>query len=177
MGAVRSHDFNQFWDSLAHELGVEVPRSAAERANRDESYRDLLLAARSSPGCLLSLFTVARNGQEDEEEVRRPSSVDVVGNAFGAIVRWGLSGFKTVNEAVATRRWESCQTCPNLVNPPDIMIYHLGRRIVASDSEQRVCRLCGCFAKTKTTLTTETCPDASPENPGMSRWGEPLPSV
>ena len=41
--------------------------------------------------------------------------------------------------------------------------------------DPRICGACGCTAARKARLASESCPMRDPANPGLTRWGEPIP--
>jgi hypothetical protein len=73
-------------------------------------------------------------------------------------------------------RWGTCQVCPYLVAAPQNFIYYIGRKLIRSKdhNDDRVCEICGCFARAKTHIPTESCPAPDPMKPEFSRWGEVL---
>ncbi len=160
---------------LSAALGIDLPRSAAELALKDPSFRQHLLISKSNPTWVGQLIALAESKVQTAQKIVPGIPTKELGlNAVSAMAKWALSGFETVDEDTFRRRWSSCQECSYLVTPPEKLIYHLGRRVVTGGGDQRVCELCGCFAEKKARLATEHCPSESPKNKGQNRWGEKI---
>jgi hypothetical protein len=106
-----------------------------------------------------------------------PGNGQLVAQAAGAVTRWARAGFAVVDLEVLTRREDACLACPHLSEPYS-GLHKLG---LARDAGERVgtragkkaCGKCGCVVSRKIRMATESCPDAHPDDPGLTRWGEP----
>ena len=99
------------------------------------------------------------------------SNMELMSKATKALFAWGKTGFQRADEATIERRWAACQACEFLTDPPQTMMYQ-GIKLLAG-KETKICSACGCAANKKVMLPTEKCPKQDPENPELSRWGEP----
>lgn len=119
-----------------------------------ELLEQLLANPPTKPGADIALSTLLQRGAE-------------------ALVRWGKAGFTTVGTDILKRRLEACDACPHLSTPPQNrkILYRLAGTAAGAKS---VCRVCACPVTRKAAMTSEACPDADPDNPAMTRWGEPL---
>ncbi len=153
--------------------GRPIPTAAVRRALTDERYAGYLIACRESPDMLEMLLADPANAPfERQEALVEHSNPELIGKAAAALIRWGASGFSKVDAATFERRFDACRHCPNLVDPPDRLIYKIS---LGSDADRRVCSACGCVAARKARLPGESCPVADPEHPTLTRWGEPVP--
>src|SRR3546814_12573646 len=107
-------------------------------------------------------------------EPEAQSSVQLSAKAARALGKWGASGFRKLDPAEFEARWATCQACPNLTAAPHQIVYQ-GLKILGSE-DQSICGKCGCTAKAKARLSTETCPDIDPDAPTRTRSGQPLPA-
>ena len=98
-------------------------------------------------------------------------NIELIGKATKALFAWGKTGFQRADEEVVKRRWAACQGCDFLTDPPKTMMYQ-GIKLLAGKGT-KICSACGCVANKKVTLPTEKCPKQDPDNPNLSRWGEP----
>lgn len=156
---------------LSEIMGLEIPTHVAERALTDTRFRYHLIAAKSNPAWVQQLIDLV---PVPEQPPPRHSALNLGLKLAASVARHALAGFKRADPQVLDRRWTACQSCPHLVTPPDSMVYHLGRRIVAGEGEdERVCSLCGCFALPKARKPTEVCPAPEPNSPHLTRWEEP----
>jgi hypothetical protein len=86
------------------------------------------------------------------------------------MIRWATSGFGLVDKETYSRRWNACLECPHLTDSPNSKIYGIVNLL---SNERRICSLCGCVAKQKARLVTESCPSISPFDMLLTRWSEP----
>jgi hypothetical protein len=150
-------------------LGMEQPVSLAvlRRAQRDDRFALHLVMSRGSRDLMQLHLDDPRNAQYAREqdykgqhagdgvEAREFSNVELMGGMAGALLRWGRSGFRGLDEATASARLEICRSCPHLVEAPDRFFYKVK---LAKKSDQRVCGKCGCVATRKVKVATERCP-------------------
>lgn len=101
---------------------------------------------------------------------RPPSNAETATRAGRALWRSLRSGFATLDGAAYQARLRACRGCEFLVPAPDTLLHALARPV----QETRVCALCGCFVFKKARYATESCPAAAPDDPGFTRWGEPV---
>lgn len=184
------HD-GESWDDLRGRVGGTlgldgpVPSPVLRRMMAEPAFAHNVLTCRNTPGFLLALFddprTRAYHDAADDAPAapaaRRTaserSSAELLRSAAGALMRWGKAGFSTVDAATFQRRWEACQACAHLMEPPGEKLLYRVR--LASDVDGRVCDACGCVAARKARLPGENCPVASDADPLLNRWGEPRP--
>jgi hypothetical protein len=102
----------------------------------------------------------------------------LIAKAAKAMLRWGRSGFKTVDSATLERRENACLACPHLQDADgfhqSILAFSPQYEKTGQKTGNKVCQLCGCYAARKMRLATETCPDTDIANPSLTRWGEPV---
>jgi hypothetical protein len=177
------------WDDMRSEfgrfLGIEepVPSEVLNHALENANYAAYLLSVRNQPKYLNILFKAPLNNKDtqagtdeqidkvDKNTTHEHSNRELLGKAAKALVNWGKSGFKTVDEATFEKRFSACQGCPFLQAAPDKLPYKIK---LSKDSDMRVCGSCGCVAKRKAKLSSETCPEPLPENPELNRWHEKI---
>jgi hypothetical protein len=163
-----SHE--EFCKKLADDLGVSIPDSAVQKAQRDPRYHYHLLAARDNPLWIKLLFDLAAS-ESSEHSNKEFSDLSLGFKLAKSAILWASIGFKQIDEGEFNKRWQACQSCPHLVPFPERLIYHLGRKILNhNDSDQRICALCGCLAYRKAQISTERCPGQHPFHEGLSRW-------
>jgi hypothetical protein len=141
-------------DALGRILGLDgpVPESVLIAAVENEDYARNLLLCRREPELLRDL--IAR----PPHERRRFGAVELAARGSRALARWAATGFTTVDDATYQRRMSACVQCPELSG---------------QGSDRPVCSLCGCRVVWKARMTSESCPAASPDDPSLTRWGEP----
>jgi hypothetical protein len=146
-------------------LGLDGPvtESVLAAALQDERYAYNLLTCRRTPALLDQLLA-------NPPVVERRSTLDLLRSASGAFLRWGRTGFTTVDEEVYRRRLERCAACPHLTEPANHRVLYAA---IARDDGRRVCGLCGCAVAKKARLSSERCPGTDPHNERLTRWGEP----
>ena len=164
-------------DLLAHQaqlsraIGQDVPLHVATKAMADPRYHYHLVAARTNSAWLHQLYSLAPQPSPAETPV---GSTGLVLGVVSSMVRWASSGFKFTADSAFERRWDACLKCEYLIAAPEKAIYHLGRKIIATNDD-RICAKCGCFAYAKAKVPTEACPVASEHDSSLSRWGESNP--
>jgi hypothetical protein len=143
-------------DALGRILGLDgpVPESVLIAAVEHEDYARNLLLCRREPELLHDL--IARPPHK-----RRLGPVELAARGSRALARWAATGFTTVDDATYQRRMSACVQCPELSG---------------QGSDRPVCSLCGCQVVWKARMTSENCPAASPDDPSLTRWGEPVPA-
>ncbi len=155
---------------LGAELGLAgpAPLEAARRALNEPLYARALLALRKMPA-LRDQFLA------DPCEIRlsaaAPSSAAVVKQAAGSLLKWGMEGLKPAEPWVIERRIAACNSCKFQAPAPNTVIYRGVKVVVGKDA--KICVSCNCLTNTKAAISTEHCPEKDPEDPGLSRWGDP----
>lgn len=158
---------------LGEFLGLDGPAPIAivRRAMQEEQFCYYLITARNHPELLKFLLADPKNAKYDMAETAAGyTSAQLARKAAGALASWGRAGFSRVDDEVFEQRFGACLACEHLVDPPDRIVY---KATVGAKSDKRVCAACGCVAARKARLTSESCPVAHREMPGMTRWGEP----
>jgi hypothetical protein len=148
-------------------LGAPAPLAVVRRAMQDETFYQALLAARESPAAVQRLLADPENQAYAPPPPAVASQSALMARAAKAMLTWGKAGFPRVEAARFERRWSACQRCPNLIDPPDLPVYQ-----AFAQGDRRICARCGCVAVRKAQVPTERCPEADPQNPAVSRWGE-----
>lgn len=154
-------------------LGLDYPVSikALEAAVQDQDYARNLLNCKNSPVFLEQLL---KNPPETGKSFQvEKSNLELFEKAGRALLKWAGTGFTTVDKVVLERREQACLSCPNLKDPPDKLLYKLTAAVL---KEKRICGLCGCNVHNKMQLPTESCPGIHPDDPTITRWGEPVVS-
>ena len=173
--------------SVGNLLGISkpVPPCALRRAMVERRYRETLFAYKDDVNIVHRLLRDSANTRYrlngDETDVsgiqyegefgRQFTNVELVSKAGKALVKWVTSGFSSLAEESLIRRSKACQACPELVSPPRKVIYKIN---IVTKSDDRICRVCGCTATRKMRIPSERCPRPHPDEPYLSRWGEPL---
>ena len=172
------------WDDLRRRLAVALnlgavdsrldlaPSEFVNRMIQDDDFAHLVLSSRSSPAFLKVLLD--QSGDEGKPpSASKHSDTHLVMKAARSFTRWAKNGFSRVDEATFKRRTAACLACDHLAAPPDQLLYKIA---TAGSDDRRICRACGCVANRKARVSTENCPLAHPDNPLLSRWGEPRTS-
>ncbi|WP_279358313.1 hypothetical protein [Methylobacterium indicum] len=164
--AAHEEALGAFSRRLAEALDLPgLPRAAAERAAVDPLYLHGLVARRDAPEAVARLIAEPC-GTSLPKWAPRPTPVLIAGAAY-ALARWAAAGFGQVSPEAAERRRRACLACPELRAPGGRAIH----RLVGATGG--VCRLCSCAVERKAMLPTESCPAPAPDDPALSRWGEP----
>jgi hypothetical protein len=177
------------WDEaqsdFADILGVdrELPPAVLRRAMLDSNFAHRLLVSRRAPGFLNALIEDPANARFSPPDFPMPdvpageaasaSNVELLGRAARSLAKWAAAGFTHADEATRSRRLAACQACPHAVREPQQFAYRLAG---GGSRDTGVCGLCGCPVARKARMSTEACPAADPEQPGLTRWGEPMRS-
>lgn len=166
-------------ESLQHKIGsmLDLHEPVSEKVVRailgNNRYAYHLVQCKDTPiflNYLLEHPTIIP--EEALPSKNKISNGRLLAKAAKAFLRWGLSGFKRVDDTTFERRMTACFRCPYLIAPPNGAMYKLAT--VGMGEENRICQLCGCIAARKARLPTETCPDFTLEKPLVNRWGELL---
>ena len=149
------------WDVQLQELGrylgwtAPLPGAVLRRARVDDFFASLVVLSRNQPDLLEQLFNAPRTRAfEQHEQPQRPTAA-TVRKLAGSLLQWARNGFETVDEDEYAQRIETCLGCPELVAAPDTALYKLK---LSTETDMRVCRLCGCVARRKARLGSESCP-------------------
>lgn len=147
----------------------------------DPDFDRALYAVRKMPDVLLRLLTdpsLARirtpeNTERNPEPpaAKTPSNAKLAAKAAGSVLKWGMDGLKPAAPWVIERRLAACAACEFEAPAPDKLVYRGAE--VAVGKGAKICTSCDCLIKTKAAMSTEHCPEKSPDNPDLSRWGEP----
>lgn len=180
-------------EQFAAILGVDtaLPEAVLRRAVVDSTFAHRLLVSRNAPRMLAALIADPANRRFDRRATEhadasppaqpdaespaasgvpgQPSSLALLGKATTALARWAATGFTHADAATLERRLSACSACPNLQAAPDSLAYRATGARGAG-----VCGLCGCPVERKARMSTENCPGAHPDNPAMTRWGDPI---
>lgn len=156
---------------LGEILGLDGPvdEEVLVAAIRNPSYATNLLICRDAPQFLAQLLGSPPVARSDD-----PSAGELMKRGVEALWRWSRTGFTTVDSDVLKRRLAACETCPHLYAPEGAkrILYALTGTAAGRKS---VCRKCGCPVTRKAGMAGESCPDAHPDDPRLTRWGEPRP--
>ncbi len=98
------------------------------------------------------------------------SNGQLAAKAGKALFDWAKTGFAVLDQDAFEARFSACERCDRLSEPPENLAYALTR---TKRSDPRVCGACGCTAARKARLASEQCPLTDPDNPALTRWGEP----
>jgi hypothetical protein len=185
VGVGEGADVGELCERLGVALGLDgpVPEAVLRRTVDDPGFAEDLLTCRGTPGFLQALFTApatrAYAAVEGGSAAGELGNRELVGRAAQAFTRWGRTGFSTVDEDVLERREAACLACPHLREPQATVQRLVPSREadrLGSRTGRRVCDLCGCNVSRKMRLPTESCPGRHPTEPGLTRWGEPVPA-
>ena len=149
-------------------LVVPVETHVMNAAIEDPLYAHHLFVCRNSPSMQRSMLASAPRHAVNGEATNR-SNGELVSKAVRALWRWRTHGFRIVEPETLNRRWSACEKCPHLIDPPKRAVLQLAA-LVSEDN--RVCNMCGCVARNKARVPSETCPDRDPKSPQFTRWGE-----
>ena len=163
------------------ELNEPAATAVTLRVLADPGFAEKLVAVRKFPDWRDRLLLDPANSAfepmdqllNEQEENARPvtSTVALIKQTSAALLRWGAAGFQTPEPAIVERRKAACLGCDQLVEPPSSLPYQIAKAFAGSD--RRVCAACGCVISKKVLMDTESCPLADPEDPSLTRWGEP----
>jgi len=157
-------------ETLGKLLGLAgtAPVSAARKALDDPLFARALWAARKFPDLRDRLL---HQPAEMRVTAPAPSNAAIVTKAVGSLLKWGMEGMKPASPWIIERRLAACNGCVFQAPAPETLIYRGARVAVREDA--RICTSCNCLTNTKAVISTEHCPERDPENPELSRWGEP----
>ena len=177
--AVADESLSVACQRLAELLGRDEPVSETvlRAAVDDPLYAMHLLASRSAP----RLLAILLENPPKPTNVRlladaNPTPVDqsapAVMKRFGrAMIEWGKTGFKTVDEEVYKKRLAACSSCPNLRGANGKAVEGSADAAVGLG---QTCAMCGCYVRAKARIARDNCPVKHPDDPLLSRWGEPI---
>jgi hypothetical protein len=164
MAEDRTEVLAKFSGWLANTLGLQaVDERVAERAMADPAFLNQLIARRKDPVAVADLLAV---GLQPSPKWAPPAPLQAMIRLSAALARWAATGFRPVDDQTLQARVSACRRCPHL-RPPGMMLHK-------SIAGSQVCGLCSCAVEKKAALPTETCPATDPDQPGYSRWGEPV---
>ena len=144
-----------------------APLEATRRALDEPLYARTLLAMRKLPA-LRDRFLAAPDAVRN---AAAPSSAALAAKAAGSLLKWGMEGARPAKPWVIERRLAACASCPFQAPAPDTLVYRGAKVAVGKDA--KICTACHCLTNTKAAISTEHCPERDPEDPSLSRWGEP----
>jgi hypothetical protein len=161
---------------------LEVDRPVSKQvlfgALQDPTYARNLLVSRRSPQHIEYLLSHPPVVEMPEEDAQMPSNGELLQHAASGLMKWARTGFSVVEEATLQKREDACLACPKLVMPTRFLQKMLPARKESTEigrrTGDRVCDICGCSISRKIRLTSEVCPGQDPDNPGVSRWGDPI---
>lgn len=99
------------------------------------------------------------------------STATLVKKAAFGLLKWGTQGFFAVDPVVKEKRAAACTECDQAVEAPKTKLYEVAN---LGSSDTRMCDACGCLLAKKIAMPTESCPLAHPDDPTLTRWGEPV---
>ena len=167
-------------------LGLDqpVPADVLSTALHNETYAHNLLMSRRNPDFLNHLIANPPRRrqygapQEVVTEEKNFSNMQLVGKAGNALLKWGKTGFATVEKEVLERRENACLACSNLSTPTSTLQKLVSQKKPGKEIGRRtgnsVCKACGCTVSRKMRLVSEACPEQHPDKPGFTRWDEAI---
>lgn len=158
------------------ELSGPAPEDATQRALDNPLYARALVTLRKMPELrdqvLQSAESLRVHGQPTEAaQSLAKKEKSVAAQAAGALLKWGMAGLEHAKPWQIETRLAACKTCSFLTDAPDDLIYRGAKVFVGKDA--KICSSCRCLVNTKAALATEHCPERDPDDPNLSRWGEP----
>lgn len=154
-------------------LNGPVAPEVFAKAVYDPEYARNLIMCRETPVFRDFLLDQARGWTPPADDVATHGSLELAAKAAQSFWAWTKSGFTLLDETAYAERFNTCLACPNLMTPPDRLIYRIAGAGADAD-RRRICGLCGCVASRKARLPHERCPDPDPQRPGLNRWGQTL---
>jgi hypothetical protein len=109
--------------------------------------------------------------EPEPEPAATPSAAKLAAQAAGTVLKWGMEGLRQSDPWVIERRLAACAACEYRAPAPDTLVYRGAKVLAGKDSE--ICTICHCLLNTKAAISTEHCPEKDPDDPALSRWGEP----
>lgn len=162
-------------EKLGQHLGLPgpAPKAATERARKDALFARALHNLRNMPDLRdrVLMEAEAMKVNDAPSEVRDPSTGKVVKKAAAALLKWGAEGLHPSEPWLIESRLAACNACDKQVPAPETLIYRGAKVVVGQDA--KICATCHCLTNTKAAIPTEKCPEKDPDNPELSRWGEP----
>ena len=153
-----------------------LPASVIVSAVEDPLYCHHLFTCRDNPVFLQMLIqnppTAVPGTPIDSNE--QPSFA-LSRQAIKSFWKWARSGFALVDVEQYERRLSACRSCPNYVDPvSNLLLYRIVGNSDGDPDQNKICNLCGCVIAKKARLASEFCPEAHPDKPELTRWGEPI---
>ncbi|WP_434052587.1 MAG: hypothetical protein RDA78_25620 [Roseibium sp.] len=168
-------------DAAAHlgaylELSGPAPEAATQRALDNPLYARALVSLRKMPELRDQVLESAESLRVHGQPTEAAQSVvnnekSVAAQAAGALLKWGMAGLEHAKPWQIETRLAACNACSFLADAPDDLIYRGAKVFVGKDA--KICSSCRCLVNTKAALATEHCPERDPDDPNLSRWGEP----
>lgn len=161
---------------LGATLGLDGPVSQQvfDRAMRDWTYARNLVSARTAPAFLNHLLDIPPYRDSDSGGATEYGpAVELLAKAARSLWVWSRAGLEAVSEETYRARLSGCASCPHHKPRPDRVIYGVAAQLDGHAASGSICSLCGCFTASKARRVTESCPDADPVRPALTRWGEP----
>jgi hypothetical protein len=170
---------------LGAALGLDgpAPLPATERALADPLFARALMSTRklpalrdrilAEPGGIRVNAAPGTPGAPGAPELppAPPSSAKLAAKAAGAVLKWGMEGLTHAEPWVIERRLAACAACEHQADAPDTLVYRGVKVVTGKDA--KICEICHCLTNTKAAMASEHCPEKDPDNPALSRWGEP----
>lgn len=100
-----------------------------------------------------------------------PNMTTIAKNGVNAFWGWMKAGFGVVAPAQFQARLAACEKCPFYRATTKGVIYQLAAKVTG---DSPVCGHCGCTILKKAKLVSSACPVEHPEQPGLTRWNEPV---
>ena len=168
------HSVGEACEQFGRILGLDepVPEAVLRAALENDAYARYLLASRNARPVLDILMAHPPAAVATPSPPPSRSNRELLWQAARSFGRWTRTGFARVDEENYRRRFQACQRCDQLVDPPDRAIYKLAP---AGGGDRRICAACGCIAANTARLASESCPLPDLRQPHLTRWGEPMP--
>lgn len=155
-------------------LDRDVPVEALLRGFADPEQRALL----SRPGCPpAEIAAQLHQLAAGSPEAASPPTGAALGVAVAGFWDWARTGFGVVDADTAGRRLAACGVCHEFRPAPGSLLHMMSAAALGVPKDARVCRHCGCFMEKKVRQASAVCPEPDPGQPGLSRWGDPLPQA
>lgn len=100
-----------------------------------------------------------------------PTAPKQIEHAVNSFWDWAKTGFDMADDQTRHKRRAGCMECPRLAPAPPCLINAI---VDPKHNEHHICGECGCLVGKKIRYASEKCPESSPDQNGLSRWGEPL---
>jgi hypothetical protein len=134
------------------------------RVTEDPLLLHHLSVTRDDPELFSLVLEAAGTGPAPPPEART-----LAVNALRSLGAWVSTGLRMVPPEERERRLGICSACPHGRKQQMKGLY----RLLSREPEELVCGLCGCIARRKAGLSSESCPDRSAGEGG--RWSRSTP--